>query len=73
MEAEAEGRAEGRAEGMERGVEIGTREGRMEAIRATVRRLLCRGGYSDAEIAEIAGTDEAEVRAVAASLPSALA
>ena len=42
--------------------------GKTMAIRDTVRRLLQRGGYSDKEIAEIAGTDEAEVRAIAASM-----
>lgn len=43
------------------------------AIRDTVRRLIQRGGYTDGEIAEIAGANEAEVRAVAVSMDAVVA
>ncbi len=67
-EAIAKARMEAVAEGTAFGMEKGMEKGMAMAIRDTVRRLLQRGGYSDKEIAEIAGTDEAEVRAIAASM-----
>ena len=67
-EAIAKARMEAVAEGTAFGMEKGMEKGMAMAIRDTVHRLLQRGGYSDKEIAEIAGTDEAEVRAIAASM-----
>lgn len=67
------GMARGMEKGMARGMEKGIREGRMEAVRATVRRLLGRGGYSEEEIADIAGTDVAEVRSIMASMQTVVA
>lgn len=72
-EAAAYAMEKGMEKGMERGMEKGLLEGRMEAVRATVERLLGRGGFSDEEIAEIAGTTVDEVRGVAAGLRVALA
>lgn len=43
-------------------------EGAVEAARGVVERLIRRGGFSEEEIAELAGTTTAEVREIAASL-----
>lgn len=67
-EAAAYAMEKGMERGIEKGMEKGLLEGRMEAVRATVERLLGRGGFSDEEIAEIAGTTVDEVRNVAAGL-----
>lgn len=67
-EAIKEGLAEGMAEGLEKGMELGSKEGRREATAATVRRMLNRGGFSEAEIAELSGATLDDVRELAAAM-----
>lgn len=65
LEAATEAAAGTSIKGVERGFEMATRD--------TVERLLHRGSFSNAEIAEIAGTTEAQVRQIADSLSPAIA
>lgn len=63
-----EGLAEGRAEGLTKGRAEGLTKGRAEAIRAMVGRLLNRGGFSNEEIADLAGTSVEEVCSIASNM-----
>ncbi len=69
LEAATEAAVEAGAKAMEKGMERG-----MEAAaRATVERLVRRGGFTDEEIAELAGTTTAEVRKITESMQAAVA
>ncbi len=58
------GRQEGKREGLQEGLEKGRQEGVQEQREHTARELLARG-LSAAEIAQVTGLSEAEVRALA--------
>lgn len=69
----AKGMAKGIEQGMEQGREEGLERGKKAAIRATVERLLRRGGFSNEEVAELAGTTVSEVCQIAETLgPAAM-
>lgn len=66
--AREEAIAEGAMKGMERGMEQGAQKGQAKAIQGVVGRLLARGGYSEEDIADIAGTTVENVREIEAGL-----
>lgn len=59
--------------GMKQGMEQGIERGMERGIRAVIERMLRRGGFSQEEIADIAGTTPEEVQNVAAALHLSLA
>lgn len=59
------GMKKGLEQGLEQGMEQGRQEGLRTATRAMVERLLRRGGFSEEEVADLAGTTVAEVRSIA--------
>lgn len=73
LEAATEAAAEAAATASVRGMEKGMERGMAVAARATVERLLRRGGFSEEEVAELAGTSTQEVRQIANSMQAAMA
>lgn len=63
-----QGLEKGLQKGLEKGKQLGAIEARAETIRATIVRMLDRGGFSPEEIADLAGSTVEEVHDVAASL-----
>lgn len=62
------GAEQARAQGIAQGIEQGKLIGAVEAVRGMVERLIRRGGFSEEEIAELAGLSASEVHDMAVSL-----